>query len=220
MKKNKLVYGMGINDSESPITKSAIINGKKVIIWKCPVYPKWSGMLSRCYSKKHHLTHPTYADCSVCDEWLLFSTFKKWMEQQVWEGRQLDKDFLVEGNKVYSPSTCIFLPHKLNSFTLTCGKAKGLYPIGVRYHKKHKDMINEYAKPYSSQISDMSGGVTTLGMFSTPEEAHQAYLSEKLKQCESYLIEFKEEPLTVRGLTRIKDKIQYHIDNNLELTEF
>lgn len=48
-----------------------------------------------------------------------------------WEGRALDKDFLVEGNKVYSPSTCVFLPSKLNTFIITRGNARGQYPLGV-----------------------------------------------------------------------------------------
>lgn len=142
------------------------------------------------------------------------------MEQQEWKGRDLDKDFLLESNRVYSPTTCVFLPSKLNKFIVTNGKSRGLYPLGVCYFKKDKRMVNERSKPYKSEICNHSDKRSHLGCYSTPKEAHQAYLKAKLEQCESYLEEFKKESLTIKGLTRIRDKIQYHIENDLELTSF
>lgn len=158
------MYGVGINDADYEVKKSKKMNGKWKIVWMCPYYDRWTSMLSRCYSKKLQETHPTYKGCSVCDEWLRFSNFKKWMEEQNWEGRQLDKDFLFENNKVYSPSTCLFIPNKLNSFIITSGKARGEYPLGVHYMKKARDMINEHSNPYQSQVSDQKGKIIYLGM--------------------------------------------------------
>lgn len=219
-KKNKLVFGIGINDLDYPTKQYEIINGKWKIVWDCPYYVKWKSMLMRCYSKKYQERQPTYKGCSVCEEWLLFSSFKSWMEEQEWEDRQLDKDFLVEGNKVYSPSTCVYLPSKLNNFITTSGKIRGRYPLGVSYKKKGKDMVNELNNPYVSKISDQAVNKIHLGYYSTQKEAHQVYLKAKLEQCEDYLIEFKDERLIMKGLTRIYNKIQYHIENNLELTSF
>lgn len=220
MSKGRLVYGLGINDADYPTKKYEMINGKWKIVWRCPYHLKWEGLLYRCYSKKFQEKRPTYKGCSVCEEWLTFSNFKKWMEQQEWEGRALDKDFLVEGNKIYSPATCVFIPSKLNNFIITNGRSRGQYPLGVCYRKKPKDMVNEYRKPYRSKINNLTGVLVHLGYHSTPEEAHQRYLQEKLKQCEEYLIEFNQEDSIIKGLTRIKDKIQCHIDNNLELISF
>lgn len=90
----------------------------------------------------------------------------------------------------------------------------------VCYKNKTKGMINEYNKPYNSRISNQTNKQVYLGYYSTPEEAHQAYLKAKLGQCEDYLIEFKDEHLIIEGLTRIKGKIQYHMDNKLELMSF
>ena len=73
-------------------------------------------MLQRCYSESHLVRQPTYKGCSVCEEWLTFSNFKSWMEQQDWEGKQLDKDLLVYKNKIYSPETCVFVSSVINSF--------------------------------------------------------------------------------------------------------
>lgn len=57
---------------------------------------------------------PTYEGCTVCDEWLYFSNFKKWFDENYIEGFQLDKDIIIRGNKVYSPQTCCFVPKEIN----------------------------------------------------------------------------------------------------------
>ena len=218
--KNKLLLGVGINDADYSVVRYEKVGGKWKVVWECPYYRRWRSMISRCYSKKYQEKQPTYKGCSVCDEWLRFSNFKKWMENQKWENRALDKDFLVEGDKVYSPSTCLFLPSELNKFITTNAASRGIYPLGVYYMKKPKHMVNEHSKPYVSQINNQAGRNIYLGIYSTPEEAHQVYLNAKLRYCEEYLEEFKDEPLIVKGLIRIKNKVQHHINNNLLLTRF
>lgn len=81
-KKPKLVYGVGINDADYPTTQREKVNGEWKITWRCLYYDRWVSMLTRCYSSKCHEKQPTYKGCSVCDEWLTFSNFRKWMEQQ------------------------------------------------------------------------------------------------------------------------------------------
>ena len=216
----KLIYGVGINDASYSVALSKRINGKKVFTFFCPYYRKWVDMLRRCYSGNLQSKSPRYKGCYVCEEWKYFSNFKRWMEQQDWEGKDLDKDFLVEGNRTYSPSACIFIPQKVNKFVTTSGKMRGDYPLGVYYQKKGKDMINERKNPYSSRICDGTGRRISLGLFSTPEEAHQRYLIEKLSYCNIYLEEFKEDTLIVKGLERIKNKICISIESNTELLDF
>jgi len=98
MTSNPLVFGVATSDSSYVTQKT--IDGVMVV---CPFYRKWISMLTRCYSKNYQLRHPTYKGCSVSDEWLLFSAFKSWMKKQDWDGKQLDKDLLISGNKIYSP---------------------------------------------------------------------------------------------------------------------
>ena len=75
--KNKLVYGVGINDVNYVIRiveQLPKTNGKRKekLIWKCPFYSRWASMLERCYSKSLLEKYPSYIGCSVCEEWLIF----------------------------------------------------------------------------------------------------------------------------------------------------
>lgn len=78
----------------------------------------WSGMLERCYSEKLHKKHPAYIECEVCEEWQDFQCFAEWFEQNhPTDGRvyHLDKDIMIDGNKIYSPSTCKFVSPSENT---------------------------------------------------------------------------------------------------------
>ncbi len=72
-------------------------------------YKTWTGMLERCYSDKLHTKNPTYIGCTVCPEWHNFQVFAEWYDKHYIEGHHLDKDIKVNGNKVYSPETCLFV---------------------------------------------------------------------------------------------------------------
>lgn len=169
-RKRKLVYGVGVNDVDYKVYEYEYINGKQKIVWTCRFYRRWYHMLGRCYSQKYQTKKPTYKGCTVCEDWLLFSNFKSWMEQQDWEGNQLDKDLLVEGNKVYSPDTCVFVTSRVNNFTIDRGIDRGDYPIGVC-----KDQ-GKYRASCSSE-----GQTIYLGLYNTPEEAHQVWKEYKHK---------------------------------------
>ncbi|MGL4357849.1 MAG: hypothetical protein ACRCSY_04025 [Cetobacterium sp.] len=85
-------------------------------------YVVWGSMLNRCYSDKFHSRYPTYKECTVCDRWHSFENFfsdiqsldnyDKWVSNE--EKYNLDKDTIVHGNKIYSPSTCRFITCKEN----------------------------------------------------------------------------------------------------------
>ena len=167
-----LVYGVGINDADYNVYEYGYVNGKRVYVWRCPFYRTWKDMLKRCYSEKHHQRQPTYKDCSVCDEWLLFSNFKRWMEQQDWEGKQLDKDLLIEGNKVYSPDTCIFVDRKINTFVVDSGATRGNYMIGVSLDKRRNKFKAECSNPFTGKREH-------LGYFTDELEAHLAWKARK-----------------------------------------
>lgn len=161
----KLVRGIGINDADYAVTQ--VIGGKLV---HCPFSTRWTDMLKRCYSSKFQEINQTYKGCYVHKDWLKFSNFKAWMEQQNWEGKQLDKDILIEGNKIYSADTCVFVTREVNSFLLDCGKVRGSFPIGVYFHRGK----------YVSRCRD-NGTLVHLGRHDTPEKAHAAWYSYKAK---------------------------------------
>lgn len=121
LKKNKLVYGVGVNDADYVVQKFERIGYeagkiKLNLVWVCPYYSIWMAMLKRCYSAKYQESRPTYTGCTVATEWLTFSNFKSWMEKQDWQNKHLDKDLLFEGNKVYNSDTCMFVTQLVNSF--------------------------------------------------------------------------------------------------------
>lgn len=166
-KVNKLVFGVGINDANRPVMTK--LNGKWV---KCPFYRKWQSMLGRCYDPKYHLRYPTYLGCETTEDWHLFSNFEKWMKAQDWEGRELDKDLLKVGNKLYSPDLCIFIPPELNNFTADSGRSRGEWPTGVYLHKGAGRFMSYCKNPFT-------GKKEYLGLFDSPEEAHLAWKRRK-----------------------------------------
>lgn len=166
-KKNKLVFGVGINDADYVVQPT--VNGKRGY---CPFYQAWVSMLSRCYSEKYQDKKPTYIDCSVCNEWLTFSNFKSWMEQKDWKGKHLDKDLLIEGNKVYSPTTCIFVDRMTNIFTTDSGASRGQFPIGVCFHKRVGKFRACCRNPFTKKNEN-------LGYFTCPNQAHLAWKKRK-----------------------------------------
>ena len=167
MESKKLICGVGVNDLSRPVRTK--LNGKEV---KCPFYTRWMAMLRRCYCPKFHLERPTYVGCSVTEEWLLFSNFERWMKTQDWEGKELDKDLLKAGNKLYSPDFCVFIPRELNSFTKDSGAIRGEYPLGVHLHKGKGRFKAQCRNPFTKRQEH-------LGLFDTPDEAHLAWRKRK-----------------------------------------
>ena len=178
MKAKKLVFGVGINDADYVTQRKETIevNGvrKQKLVWICPYYRVWHNMLKRCYSTKYQEKMPTYKGCSVSEEWLRFSNFRRWMEKQDWEGMQLDKDLLFEGNKVYSAETCVFVTSMVNSFTTDSGASRGEWSIGVYWHKPTGKFLSQCSNPFTKKGEH-------LGCFTCEIEAHQAWLKRKLE---------------------------------------
>lgn len=167
-KRKKLICGVGVNDADYPIT--CYKDGKQVI---CPFYTTWVNMLVRCYDPKFQMKSQRYKGCSTVPQWHLFSNFRSWMIQEDWQGKELDKDLLVQGNKVYGPETCVFVDARVNTFIVEGTARRGEWPIGVCSFK---------GKFMAQCWSVVTGKQEYLGLFKTPEEAHAAWLSYKLQQ--------------------------------------
>ena len=174
---DKLVYGIGVNDLgyRTQVEEKVTENGGKRIrkhVFRCKYYAAWGSMLERCYSKKYLESRPSYIDASVCSEWLSATAFKKWMEKQDWSGKCLDKDIILPGNRLYSPDTCAFVLKTTNSFVTASDAIRGEYPIGVDFHKPT-------GKYRASCRNPFTGKNEHLGLFSTPEDAHEGWRKRK-----------------------------------------
>lgn len=167
--RERTVYGWGINDANYPVTKEIKVDGKRKRIWMCPFYRTWTSMIQRCYSRR---SRPSYSDCSVSEEWRRFSDFKDWMKSQDWEGKELDKDIIISGNKIYSPKTCAFVEHKINSFIVDRKAGRGAHPLGVSYRKQ----AGNYEVHCNNPIT---GGRDYLGVYEDANQAHLAWKSKK-----------------------------------------
>lgn len=160
MKKGiKLVHGVGVNDAAYNTCSPT----------RCKYYTKWVDMLMRCYSEKYQMKNKRYIGCTVCDEWLIFSNFKAWMEKQEWKGKELDKDLLVKDNKIYSPDACCFLERRINAFIVGNINDSGSYWNG--YAKKFQASCRN---PFTKRSEN-------LGLFVSDREAKDAWKSKKLE---------------------------------------
>lgn len=139
------------------------INGKHV-----KSYTTWRSMLARCYDVIQSTA--TYKDVTVCEEWHNFQNFAKWFEENYTEGFELDKDIICPSCKVYSPSTCCFVPQEVNKLFTKRNNNRGEFPIGV---------CDSGFNTFIAQFSFGIGRQKYLGSFSTPEEAFQVYKEAK-----------------------------------------
>ena len=158
---------------------------------KQPYYKKalkvWGSMIQRCSDNKLHQVENTYADCQICEDWKLFSNFYKWFCDNYYEledeSVQLDKDILIKGNKLYSPQTCCFVPHTINSLFTKSNKMRGNTPIGVSWITRDR--------VYRAQCNDGRKHRIGLGDCHTPEEAFNAYKIYKEKVIKQIAEEYK-----------------------------
>ena len=159
----RLVFGVGINDRKYP----AAVKGKIL-----KEYNIWCNLLARCYCPERQKKQPTYVGCSVSEDFKSYSYFYEWCQNQIGNGQEgfhLDKDLLQKGNKIYSESTCLFLPSELNVLLTSNKVLRGDLPIGVSTHSGGK--FEAFC------CTDRSSRY--IGLFDTPELAFQAYKQAK-----------------------------------------
>lgn len=173
------IYGVGVNDADYVVQINETLGyteeGKQLqkLVWICPYYSRWKSMLERCYSQVYQKKRPNYVGCSTVPEWHYFMIFRSWMEKQDWQAKVLDKDLLIEGNKIYGPDTCLFITSELNSFLTEKKKSTNGLPVGVDFDKR--------TGKFRAQISENSKNVH-IGLFKNAEQAHNAWLQKKIEQ--------------------------------------
>lgn len=155
-------------------------NGNRLIS-----YTIWIEMIKRCY-KKYKINQPTYEKVRVCDDWLCYSNFKKWFNENYYEIENdsiaLDKDIMQYDSKIYSPNTCIFVPKSINAMFRTKKQSKTAYlPIGISLDKRN----NENRKFI------VNAGINTK-VFDTIDEAFKYYKLNKERQIKQLADQYKD----------------------------
>ena len=152
------IYGVGIFDYNGLCTDESI----KVC------YYIWKDMLKRT-TKAYQEKHKSYVDVTVCKEWLSFNKFKEWFDTNYVNGYALDKDILSGINKIYSPTTCCFIPQEINK-AVSCRITKPTTLLnGVRPTPNGKYKARMYA----------DGKIHYLGLFDNQVDANESYKTEK-----------------------------------------
>jgi hypothetical protein len=183
------VCGWGWNDSPDDYR-----------VTDCPFYGTWKHMVQRCHSRNYQKKNPAYKGVTICEEWKSFWAFKEWMQKKDWEGKQLDKDILIPGNKEYSPDACLFVKRHINSQKVNDPR-KYLddhpYPQGVQLAKRKNG-----PDKYVARIT-RDGKNEHIETFSTVDAASSAYCKEKADILRE--LAEKQEPILKEALLRWAD---------------
>jgi hypothetical protein len=112
--------------------------------------------------------------------WYSFTAFKAWAEKQDWVGKQLDKDLLVPGNRVYGPDACCFVPQYINLTVV------GLNSDGYVFR------ANKRSKQYEAGVTE-DGRSLWIGSYDTAEEARAAWLRKRAEMIEKAVDRYRKE---------------------------
>ena len=193
------VYGVGITGTKYQPTINGVITKE---------YELWQSMLKRCYNSTYKKKHPTYEGCEVSDKFKSYEYFYEWCNKQIGfdnEGNgnpfQLDKDLLIKGNKVYSETTCVFIPSEINLLLINNTASRGEHLIGVCWSKTNKAFI--------AQVNKNKGKSEHLGFFNTELEAFNAYKTAKESFVKEQANEWKDkiDPRAYEALMKYKVNI-------------
>jgi hypothetical protein len=129
-------------------------------------YVAWASILCRCYYEKNRHLNSSYEGCGTIKEWHNLQYFSEWYYDNIYdvgngERMHVDKDILFNGNKLYSPDTCIIVPQKIN----------------ILFHTKEKkrdpDLPNAIHRCKTGYQSFYNG--KSLGVFNSVESAVKAH---------------------------------------------
>ena len=178
-RKRGIVCGVGVNDYPLPTSTG----GKHI-----PEYKMWVNMLFRSHGTTFKEKHPTYQDVTCDVRWYSLNRFIEDVkkipnyDKALYDGWCLDKDILVKGNKVYSETTCCFVPPIINGLVLTNKAKRGEHLIGTSYSK--------HAKKFRAYLIDTTNKQQHLGYFEDEYLAFLAYADAKQKQIKEVVQQF------------------------------
>lgn len=170
-------------------------------------------MLKRCYSAKHLEVNPSYCGVTVCDGWLKISGFSSWLSaNEGWEILELDKD--LKGGKIYSPDTCLLVPHYVNSLFVIKRKGHDL-PLGVSIKPEHPLMISPHSNPYRARIMK-DNKEYSLGHYSCVSLAHAAWQEAKIVHIKDTINRYSKESFYNKDVEASLTNIYRNIEQDLQ----
>lgn len=163
----RLICGVGVNDLYNCKSERS--------------YNVWTHMLKRCYNNDCRFS--AYRDCRVCDKWKVYSNFKKFYDNNCKNDTyHLDKDILVQSNKIYSPATCVFVPQEINECVKSEWSTNKVLPLGVTITKSGKFRVR-----CNTEVGKLQKHI---GVYDTPEEAFKVYQKYKKQRIVEMAVEY------------------------------
>lgn len=147
-------------------------------------YTLWYNMIRRCVpGGEVQQKNTSYLGCTIHQDFIHFQDFAEWCQNQIGFDKKwvLDKDIIIQGNKVYGPETCCFVPESINKMLTHKKKNCGDLPTGV-----FKGTSN-----FCAQVT-INSKVIHLGSFTDPISAHNAYKRAKQSAIRTKAEEFKD----------------------------
>jgi hypothetical protein len=177
----------------------------------------WRSINNRCSAKI--VQHEPWKDCTITFE--DYQEFTDWCQpkfgymQKDRSGRYwaLDKDLKIEGNREYSPNTCLFVPISINNLFNIKSDDNGL-PVGVSRYK-HTDL-------FQWNCSTVGTGLKRAGTARTAEEGHRSWQRTKIAVIETLLLNnssYYGIELTNVIENRL-EKLKYEFANHIETKHF
>jgi len=179
------------------------------------LYNLWDSLSKRSNPTRKFLERfPSYEGCE--NKFTTFQSFAVWCVSQdgytevdsnnkVWH---LDKDVLYPGNKIYSPTTCCFVPEEVNCALTYCTQARGDFPLGV-YSRKLKS-----GKTVYRSTTRIAGERVNVGPFTTAELAHRHWQLSKIEAFVTLREKYSEYPNIFAGLSRHIESIYTDYNNH------
>lgn len=150
------IKDLNIKDRLSPSVIGGGIIGTEIKSPQAhPLYNRWWNMLNRCYNPKSSRYHLYGAKgVRVCEEWKYFPNYaedislkenydKILSEPDNWD---IDKDILINGNKIYSNETTLIVEKEIN---VGHRNRKNRHLIAIPTHQFSTD--GEYIKSHKSR---------------------------------------------------------------------
>lgn len=121
-------------------------------------FETWLTRLKSVVSVNYKKRRKGFKGVEVAEEWLNYQNFAKWFYEQVklyGKGGVVDKDLLFLGNKMYSSTTCCYIPQAINAlFSGKRDKTKGFYLKGGKYSVSvNIDGVRKYIGSYDDEDS-------------------------------------------------------------------
>lgn len=144
---------------------------------KTKEYNIWMAIIKRVFkAKEKNAKNTLYKDVKICDEWMYFPNFVKWLKEQSnydkWKQGtnhewSIDKDILSSlDNKIYSPETCCLVPSYINSSVIDVRCKDKTLPVGVM------KFSNKYYYYFDNEVGKNQ-------YFETIEETQESYINYK-----------------------------------------